>query len=114
MLLTSLITGTRIRTMGMAPCYLFFGVFFVYIFQSRIYLSKLKNFFIIFLFVFLFSPTVYYLTSASQTNERTDYPGKEISKVVQTQWDNNFSNEIVGCLISSFNVNERYLSFKSS
>ena len=94
MFLTSLITGARIRTMGMAPFYLFLGVFFVYIFQSKIYLLKLKNFFMIFLFIFILSPTAYYLTSVKQKNERTDYPGKEISQIVQKRWNNNFSNEI--------------------
>ena len=94
MFLTSLITGARIRTMGMAPFYLFLGVFFVYIFQSKIYLLKLKNFFMIFLFIFILSPTTYYLTSVKEKNERTDYPGKEISQIVQKRWNNNFSNEI--------------------
>ena len=95
MFLTSLIGGTRIRTMGLAPFYLFLGVFFVYIFQTKIDLSKLKFFFMIFLFVFLFSPAVYYLISVTQTNERTDYPGKKISQIVQERWiHENFSNEI--------------------
>ena len=26
--------------------------------------------------------------------KRTDYPGKEIARLVQNKWDNNFSNEI--------------------
>ena len=91
---TSLITGARIRTMGMAPFYLFIGVFFVYIFQTKINLAKLTNFFSIFLILFIFSPTAYYLMSSTQTNKRTDYPGKKISQIVQTQWENNFSNKI--------------------
>ena len=94
MFLTSLITGARIRTMGMAPFYLFIGVFFVYIFQDKINLLKFKNFFSIFLVIFFLSPAVYYLASITQTNERTDYPGKKISQIVQTQWKNNFSNKI--------------------
>ena len=94
MFLTSLITGARIRTMGMAPFYLFIGVFFVYIFQDKINLLKFKNLFSIFLVIFFLSPAVYYLASITQTNERTDYPGKKISQIVQTQWKNNFSNKI--------------------
>ena len=27
-------------------------------------------------------------------NKRTDYPGKEIARLVQNKWDNNFINEI--------------------
>ena len=94
MLLTSFITGARIRTMWMTSFYLFIGVFFVYIFQTKINLEKFKNFFLIFLFLFIFSPTAYYLISSTQTNKRTDYPGKKISQIVQTQWDKNFSNKI--------------------
>ena len=94
MFLTSLITGTRIRTMWMTSFYLFLGVFFIYTLRTKINLKKFKNFFFIFLFLFIFSPTVYYLVSYIQTNKRTDYPGKKISQIVQTQWDNNFSNKI--------------------
>ena len=94
MLLTSFIIGARIRTMWMTSFYLFIGVFFVYIFQTKINLEKFKNFFLIFLFLFIFSPAAYYLISSTQTNKRTDYPGKKISQIVQTQWDNNFSNKI--------------------
>jgi 4-amino-4-deoxy-L-arabinose transferase-like glycosyltransferase len=41
MLLTSIITGSRIRTMWMTPFYLFFGVFAVYLFKNQINLKKL-------------------------------------------------------------------------
>ena len=94
MFLTSLITGSRIRTMGMAPFYLFSGVLLVYIFQSKIYLKKFKNFIFVFLFIFFLSPATYYLTSYKSKNERTDYPGKQIAKIVQKEWDKNFSNKI--------------------
>ena len=30
----------------------------------------------------------------TQKNKRTDYPGKNISELVQKKWINNFSNEI--------------------
>ena len=32
--------------------------------------------------------------SLTETNKRTDYPGKEIARLVQARWDRNFSNEI--------------------
>ena len=32
--------------------------------------------------------------SFSESNKRTDYPGKEIARLVQNKWDNNFRNEI--------------------
>jgi len=92
--LTSVITGARIRTMGMSPFYLYIGVFFIYIFQAKINLAKLNNFISVFLVLFILSPTAYYLVSYTQKNERSDYPGKKISKIVQTQWESNFSNKI--------------------
>ncbi len=91
---TSMLTGARIRTMGMAPFYLFLGIFFIYTYESLINLKKLKNFFLIFLFIFILYPSSYFFISYNKINERTDYPGRKVSKIVQTQWDNNFSNEI--------------------
>ena len=32
--------------------------------------------------------------SISKTDKRTDYPGKEIARLVENRWDKNFSNEI--------------------
>ena len=92
--LTSLFLGAKIRTMWMTPFYLFSGVLIIYIFQSRIILTKLKNFFTIFLILFIFSPAAYFYVSITQTNKRTDYPGKEISQMVQQKWENNFTNKI--------------------
>ena len=94
MFFTSLFTGVRIRTMWMTSFYLFVGVFFVYMFKNKINLEKFKNFFIAFLFLFVLSPLLYYFVSYTKTNKRTDYPGKKISQIVQTQWDDNFSNKI--------------------
>ncbi len=92
--LTSLVLGTKIRTMWMTPFYLFIGVLFIYIYQNLINLRKLKNSFIIFLFLFIFSPLAYLYISISEKQKRTDYPGKEISITVQKNWNNNFSNKI--------------------
>ena len=92
--LTSLIFGVKIRTMWMTPFYLFFGVLIVYIFSSYINLKKIKNFYILFLVFFIISPVIYLYISISQTNKRTDYPGKEIAYLVQKKWNNNFTNEI--------------------
>ena len=94
MFLTSLLMGAKIRTMWIAPFYLFLGVLFVYTFQKKISLNKLKYFFSIFLILFIFSPLAYFYISITQTDKRTDYPGKEISEVVQKKWDDNFVNEI--------------------
>ena len=80
--------------MWMTPFYLFSGVLLVYIFQQQVSLKKLKYFFSVFLFLFIFSPAVYLYVSISQTDKRTDYPGKEIAKNVQDKWDSNFTNSI--------------------
>jgi len=92
--LTSLIMGVKIRTMWMTPFYLFFGVLFVYLFQKKINLKKINKFFTVFLVLFILSPVAYLYVSISKTDKRTDYPGKEIARLVQNKWDNNFRNEI--------------------
>ncbi len=92
--LTSMFMGVKIRTMWMTPFYLFFGILLVYIFQIQINLNKLKNFISVFLILFIFSPFVYAYVSITKINKRTDYPGKEISELVQRKWDKNFTNKI--------------------
>jgi len=94
MLLTSIIFGANIRTMWMTPFYLFFGLLFIYIFDSKINLNYIKKYMIIFLFVFFLSPAAYLYVSLSKDNKRTDFPGKEIARLVQNRWDKNFSNKI--------------------
>ena len=94
MFLTSFFTGSKIRTMWMTPFYLFFGVFSVYLFQSQINIKKLKIFLYSFLFLFFLSPIIYSYISISQTDKRTDYPGKQIAKKVQITWDQDFNDPI--------------------
>ena len=91
---TSMITGSKIRTMWMTPFYLFFGVLFVYLFQSQINIKKLNSFLYGFLFLFFLSPILYSYESISKTDKRTDYPGKEIAAKVKIVWDQDFDNEI--------------------
>jgi 4-amino-4-deoxy-L-arabinose transferase-like glycosyltransferase len=92
--LTSFFLGTRIRTMWMTPFYLFSGVLCVYVFQNKIYRERLKYFLNVFLFLFILSPSIYVYHSISKKGQRTDYPGKEIAQLIQTKWDNAFSNKI--------------------
>jgi len=92
--LTSLIMGVKIRTMWMTPFYLFSGVLFVYLFQKKINLKKINKFFTVFLFLFILSPVTYLYISISKTDKRTDYPGKEIARLVENKWHKNFRNEI--------------------
>tara|TARA_X000001036_G_scaffold182220_1_gene172295 strand:- start:624 stop:1940 length:1317 start_codon:yes stop_codon:yes gene_type:complete len=92
--LTSMIMGVKIRTMWMTPFYLFFGVLVIYIFQSQINLNKLKNFTTVFLILFIFSPFAYAYVSITETDKRTDYPGKEIAQKVQKDWDNKYNSLI--------------------
>ncbi len=94
MLLTSLITGSKIRTMWMTPFYLFFGVLFLYLLKSQINLKKINSFLYGFLFLFFLSPILYSYVSLSQTDKRTDYPGKEIAMKIQYVWDQDFDKEI--------------------
>ena len=93
-LLTSIITGSKIRTMWMTPFYLFLGTFFFYIFKKNIEIKKLKKFIIIFTIFFIISPVIYLGVSVLDETKRTDYPGKEIARLVQNKWDDNFVNDI--------------------
>jgi 4-amino-4-deoxy-L-arabinose transferase-like glycosyltransferase len=95
MLLTSIITGSRIRTMWMTPFYLFFGVFAVYLFKKQINLKKLNSFLYGFIFLVFLSPILYSYISIQQIDKRTDYFGKEIADLVDRRWNKNFSNEIM-------------------
>ena len=92
--LTSLVMGAKIRTMWMTPFYLFSGTLLMYIFKEKINLKKIRYFLSIFLFLFVLSPVTYLYISFSQTDKRTDYPGKEIASLVQEKWNNNFTNSI--------------------
>ena len=94
MFITSLVTGSKVRTMWMTPFYLFFGVLFVYSLQSQINIKKINSFLYGFLFLFFFSPILYSYESISKTDKRTDYPGKEIAKKVQIIWNQDFDKEI--------------------
>ena len=93
-LATSLFAGAKIRTMWMTPFYLFFGTLFLFIFKNFIDLKKIKRFYYIFLFFFILSPVLYTVVSLADKTKRTDYPGKEIARLVQNKWDDNFTNEI--------------------
>jgi 4-amino-4-deoxy-L-arabinose transferase-like glycosyltransferase len=94
MFLTSVVTGSKIRTMWMTPFYLFFGTLFVYLFQTQINIKKLKPFVIGFIFLFFLSPILYAYVSISKDDKRTDYPGKEIAIKTQYAWDQQFNSKI--------------------
>jgi 4-amino-4-deoxy-L-arabinose transferase-like glycosyltransferase len=94
MFLTSVVTGSKIRTMWMTPFYLFFGTLFVYLFQAQINIKKLKPFVIGFIILFFLSPILYAYVSISNDDKRTDYPGKEIAIKTQYAWDQQFKSEI--------------------
>ena len=94
MFLTSMLTGSKIRTMWMTPFYLFFGVLIVYIFQAQINLKKLNSFISVFLILFIFSPFAYAYISITEKNKRTDYFGKEIAEKTQYIWDQDHKEPI--------------------
>ena len=100
MLITSMIIGSKVRTMWMTPFYLFQGLFVVYIFKNQINLKKIKNFLICFVSIFLLSPFLYGYISVTKDDKRTDYPGKQIAEKVQFEWDQNF-DEPIGFVIGN-------------
>ena len=92
--LTSVLTGSKIRTMWMTPFYLFFGVLVVYIFQTQINLKKLNNFTSVFLILFIFPLFTYAYISITEDDKRTDYQGKQIALKVQYIWDQDHTEPI--------------------
>ena len=92
--LTSLIAGTKIKTMWMTPFYLFFGVLIVYIFQAQINLKKINGFILTFFILFIFSPFTYAYISITETDKRTDYPGKKIAIKTQYTWSKDHQEPI--------------------
>jgi len=112
--LTSMLMGVKIRTMWMSPFYLFMGVLFLYLFQKKIIFKKLKYFFSILLFLFILSPATYLYVSLSYNDKRTDYPGREIAKIVQEKWDNNFKDEIKSVIGHEWNAGNLSYHLKSN
>ena len=94
MFLTSIITGSKTRTMWMTPFYLFLGVLIVYVFQAQINTKKLNKFISSFLILFIFSPFVYAYISITEIDKRTDYKGKEIALKIQYAWDQDHKEPI--------------------
>ncbi len=113
MFLTSLITGSKIRTMWMTPFYLFFGTLFVYSLQAQVNLKKLKPFMIGLIFFFFLSPTLYAYVSISKNDKRTDYPGKEIAIKTQYAWDQQFNSKINVVLGDEWNAGNLSYHLKS-
>jgi 4-amino-4-deoxy-L-arabinose transferase-like glycosyltransferase len=93
-LMTSILTGAKVRTMWLTPFYLFLGTLFFTIFKNKIEYKNIKKFYLIFLFFFMLSPSVYLGESLADQTKKTDFPGKEIARLVQNKWDENFTNEI--------------------
>ena len=94
MFVTSVVTGSKIRTMWMTPFYLFFGVLVLSMFDIKDDEQTFKEFFKPFLILFLLSPITYGLVSLISENKRTDYKGKiEANKVLQV-WQKDFTESI--------------------
>jgi 4-amino-4-deoxy-L-arabinose transferase-like glycosyltransferase len=113
MLITSIITGSRIRTMWMTPFYLSIGILFIYVFRSQVNLKKLKPFLYGFIFLFFLSPILYTYVSINETDKRTDYPGKDIAMKVQYVWDQQSRNPINVVLGNEWNAGNLSYHLKS-
>jgi len=84
-LITSLITGSRVRTMWMIPFYSLIGIFFIYLYQNHLNFKKLKNFHILLILFLIVSPTLYSLRSI-YLDSRTGYEGKKIALQIEKEW----------------------------
>ena len=103
-LFTSMMMGSKIRTMWMTPFYLFFGTLLVYVFQKYIVKQNYKSFIISFLILFLLSPITYAYISITKNDKRTDYPGKQIADKVQLRWNEEFKEPINVVLGNEWNA----------
>ena len=92
--LTSMVTGSKIRTMWMTPFYLFFGVLIVYIFQAQINVKKLNSFISAFLILFILSPFTYAYISITEIDKRTDYKGRQIAEKTLYAWQQDHKEPI--------------------
>ena len=92
-LITSMVTGSRIRTMWMIPFYSLIGVFFIFLYQDSINLKKLKNFNILLIIFLVISPTLYSLRSI-YNDSRTGYEGKKIALQIEKEWKTISKDEI--------------------
>ena len=86
-LITSIMSGSRIRAMWMIPFYSLIGVFFIFLYQDQINLKKLKKFYIILIIFLVISPTLYSLRSIYK-DSRTGYEGKKIALQIEKEWKN--------------------------
>ena len=92
--LISFVSGAKIRTMWMSSFYLFLGLLLFYYFKNIIDIKKINNLLFVIVFFFFLSPVTYFYISTTNESKRTDYPGKEIARLVQNKWDDNFMNQI--------------------
>ena len=92
-LATSIITGSRIRTMWMIPFYSLIGIFFMYLYEDHINLKKLKNFKILLIIFLILSPALYSLRSI-YFDSRTGYEGKIIASEIEKEWKTISKDEI--------------------
>ena len=76
----------------------------VYVFQRYIVKQNYKSFAISFIILFLLSPITYAYVSITETNKRTDYPGKEIANKVQLRWNEEFKKPINVILGNEWNA----------
>jgi len=84
-LITSTITGSRIRTMWMIPFYSLIGIFFIFLYENKINYKKLKNFNILLIIFLIISPALYSLRSIYLDN-RTGYEGKKMALLIEKEW----------------------------
>ena len=84
-LITSIITGSRIRTMWMIPFYSLIGIFFIFLYQDQINLKKIKKFIILLIIFLIVSPTLYSLRSI-YSDSRTSYEGRKIASQIEREW----------------------------
>ena len=77
-----------------AILFIFWEFFLLKFLKKILILKKLKNFICSFIFFFHFITINLFKCFIINDFKRTDYPGKEIARLVQNKWDDNFINDI--------------------
>lgn len=84
--LTSIFSGSLIRTVWMKPFYISLGIFFTSFCIKNIRFSGLRIFkYVVFFFIFI-TPLTYALRSIF-FDSRTTYDGRKIANIVKNEWE---------------------------
>lgn len=84
-LLTSIVTGSFIKTMWMVPFYISAGIFVIFIFENQINKKNIINFNLFIILLLIAYPAAYSIRSV-YFDKRVGYDGKKIAEDINKEW----------------------------